>query len=447
MVKRVCVIGAGPSGMSALCWFANMKKQGREIPEIVCYEKQEKWGGLWNYSWRTGMDANGEPVHNGMYRHLWSNSPKECLEFPHYTFEQHFGKPVPSYPPRAAMLDYLVGRFNQEDTKHFIKFNHVVKDVVYNENEDNFSLTVRNLKEDQVAEGEKFDYVIVCSGHFSVPNVPHFAGLETFPGRVLHSHDFRDANEWAGKKVLAIGSHYSAEDVALQCLKFGAESIICTWRSKPMDFKWPSKVTQRPLIQRFEGKTAHFKDGSTAEVDVVVICTGYLHSYPFLRDSLRLKSANMLYPPNLYKGIVWQQGGNNKLLYIGNQDLYYSFTMFDVCALWAVKLILKDISLPSKDTMDKDWRNWVDRNKSLKDCYEDIVFQTDYVKDIVSDLESDYPYDLDVKEMFNEWEGHKVDNILTFRDQCFTCKFTGTPSPAPKKPFMSAMDDSLQNFV
>ena len=30
-------------------------------------------------------------------------------------------------------------------------------------------------------------------------------------------------------------------------------------------------------------KVATFKDGSTAEVDVIMMCTGYLHSYPFLR--------------------------------------------------------------------------------------------------------------------------------------------------------------------
>ena len=33
-------------------------------------------------------------------RYLWSNGPKECLEFPYYTFEKHFGKPIPSFPPR-----------------------------------------------------------------------------------------------------------------------------------------------------------------------------------------------------------------------------------------------------------------------------------------------------------------------------------------------------------
>ena len=54
--KRVCVIGAGPSGMSVLYQFNQLKAHGKEIPEIVCYDKQSDWGGLWKYSWETGKE-------------------------------------------------------------------------------------------------------------------------------------------------------------------------------------------------------------------------------------------------------------------------------------------------------------------------------------------------------------------------------------------------------
>jgi cation diffusion facilitator CzcD-associated flavoprotein CzcO len=109
--KRFCLIGAGPSGMCLLYWLDHLKKQGVEVPEVVCYEKQDNWGGLWNYSWRTGSDENGEPVHGSMYRYLWSNGPKEALELPDYTFEDHFGKAIPSFPPREVLFDYLQGQF------------------------------------------------------------------------------------------------------------------------------------------------------------------------------------------------------------------------------------------------------------------------------------------------------------------------------------------------
>ena len=54
---RVCVIGAGPSGMSVLYQFNQMKAQGQEIPEIVCFEKQSDWGGLWKYNDQIGKNA------------------------------------------------------------------------------------------------------------------------------------------------------------------------------------------------------------------------------------------------------------------------------------------------------------------------------------------------------------------------------------------------------
>ena len=53
--KRVCIIGAGPSGLSTLYHFDKLKKEGTEIPEVVCFERQSSYGGLWNYSWRAGM--------------------------------------------------------------------------------------------------------------------------------------------------------------------------------------------------------------------------------------------------------------------------------------------------------------------------------------------------------------------------------------------------------
>jgi len=447
MVGKVAIIGAGPSGMSVLCWFAKLKREGRVIPDLVCFEKQSGHGGLWNYSWRTGSDEYGEPIHGSMYRYLWSNGPKECLEFPHYTFEQHFGKAIPSFPPREVLFDYLKGRWSQEDVMKYIKFNTVVRDVVYNKATDDFTVSVKELGNDKVLDGERFDYVIVASGHYSVPNVPVFAGIEKFPGRVMHVHDFRDANEFAGKRLLLIGSSYSAEDIALQCLKYGAKNIICTWRTKPMGFKWPKEVEERPLVQRFDGKIAHFKDGSSAEVDVVMMCTGYIHKYDFLREDLRLKTKNVLYPPGLYKGIIWEKGGNGKLLYVGVQDQCYTYTMFDVCALWAVKYIEGEMTLPDKDERERNWKDWVAQNNALKDAHGMIDFQTEYVQELARDCGSDYPYDLDVADMFHTWAGHKVEDILTYRDQSFASKYTGVQSPIHHTNFMYALDDSLDTFM
>lgn len=63
VTARIAIIGAGPSGLSLMRAFSTLlESSGQKIPDIVCFEKQSDWGGMWNYTWRTGIDEYGEPV-------------------------------------------------------------------------------------------------------------------------------------------------------------------------------------------------------------------------------------------------------------------------------------------------------------------------------------------------------------------------------------------------
>lgn len=444
MAKRVAIIGAGPCGLAQLQAFAAAQAQGAEIPELVCLEKQSDWGGLWNYTWRTGLDQHGEPVHSSMYRYLWSNGPKECLEFADYPFDAHFGQPIPSFPPREVLYDYIVGRAKKSGVRQYIRFETAVRRVSYDQGAGLFHITATNLA-DKTTTTETFDNVVVAAGHFSIPNVPRFAGVEKFPGRVMHAHDFRDAQEFAGKNLLIIGSSYSAEDIGLQCHKYGAKSVTISYRTKPMGFKWPDGMREVPLLEELDGKTARFKDGSTAEVDALILCTGYQHHFPFLDDALRLDTHNRLYPPGLYKGVVWEK--NPKLFYLGMQDQYYTFTMFDAQAWFAREAILGRISLPSPEEMAKDSAAWVAREEKLEDPFQAIDFQTDYIRDLCSF--SDYPeFDLELaRKHFHEWEHDKEESIVGYRNKSFTSPCTGTAGPVHHTPWIEAMDDSMEDFL
>ncbi|BDA83473.1 potassium transporter [Aureimonas sp. SA4125] len=444
MTKRVAVIGAGPSGLAALRAFETAKRAGADVPEVVCFEKQSNWGGLWNYTWRTGLDEFGEPVHGSMYRYLWSNGPKECLEFADYSFEEHFGRPIPSYPPRAVLHDYIAGRVEKSGVRPYIRFCTPVRWVSFDEATRKFSVTVKDLSSD-THETSQFDHVIVANGHFSVPNVPHFQGIDSFPGRVMHAHDFRAADEFAGKDVLLVGASYSAEDIGIQCFKYGAKSITYSYRTKPMGFAWPEGFEERPLLQKLVGKVAHFKDGTSKEIDAIVLCTGYQHCFPFLPDDLRLKTNNRLYPLGLYKGVVWQD--NPQLMYIGMQDQYYTFNMFDAQAWFVRDVILGRIALPPAGEQDADIRQWRAREEELTNPFEAIDFQTDYVRDLLS--ATDYPFlDVDrVAALFKEWEHHKEAGILTYRDRSYPSTLTGTLAPVHHTPWIEALDDSLATFL
>lgn len=445
MNKRVAVIGAGPSGLAQLRAFQSAARKGETIPEVVCFEKQSNWGGLWNYTWRTGLDENGEPVHCSMYRYLWTNGPKEGLEFADYSFEEHFGKQIASYPPRAVMFDYIEGRVLKAGVRDWIRFSTVVRNVEYDLEAGDFTVTVHDLVEDHVYK-ERFDHVIVASGHFSTPNVPEYEGFDTFNGRIVHAHDFRDAREYEGKDVLVVGASYSAEDIGSQCWKYGARSVTSCYRSAPMGFAWPDNWEEKPALVKLEGRAALFSDGTSKEVDAIILCTGYKHYFPFLPDDLRLRTKNRLAAADLYKGVVWVH--NPKLFYLGMQDQWFTFNMFDAQAWYVRDIILGRIDVPADaQALMADAREREEREDAIANQKYAIKYQGDYVKELIA--ETDYPsFDVDgACAAFYEWKQHKAENIMAFRDHSYRSVITGTMAPKHHTPWEQALDDSMAAYL
>ena len=445
MTKRVAVIGAGPSGLAQLRAFQSAKMKGADIPEIVCFEKQDNWGGLWNYTWRTGLDEYGEPVHCSMYRYLWTNGPKEGLEFADYSFEEHFGKQIASYPPRAVMVDYIEGRVKKAGVRDLIRFSTTIRFVKYDPATEKFTVTAHDLAKDHMYD-EVFDHVIVASGHFSTPNVPEYPGFDIYGGRVLHAHDFRDAVEFKGKDLLILGSSYSAEDIGSQCWKYGAKSITVAYRNAPMGFNWPDNWKEVPKLLRVDEDTAYFADGTSKKVDAIILCTGYKHHFPFLPDDLRLKTANRLATADLYKGVVYVP--NTKLFYLGMQDQWFTFNMFDAQAWWVRDAIMGRIAIPTdRAVLEKDVADRVAGEDAGQDAHDAIHYQGDYVKELVA--ETDYPnFDIDgACEAFFAWKDHKKDDIMAFRNHAYRSVITGTMAPIHHTPWKDALEDSTESYL
>ena len=442
---RIAILGAGPSGLAQIRAFEALRKAGvTDLPEIVCYEKQNDIGGMWNYTWRTGLDRNGEPVHGSMYRYLWSNGPKECLEFADYSFDQHFEKPIPSYPPREVLKDYIMGRLDKRAVFNYIRFECPVRWVTFDEETELFTVTVMNHKTGE-QETEEFDYVIVATGHFSTPNMPFYEGMDQYPGRILHAHDFRDALEYEGQDVLLVGGSYSAEDIGSQCYKYGAKSVTISRRSGSYNYDWPEGVFEKPGLERIEGDVVHFTDGTSQAFDAIIMCTGYIFHFSFLPDDLRLETHNCLYPDNLYKGIIFQN--NPKLIYLGMQDQWFTFNMFDAQAWCARDVIMGKIQLPDEATRRKDMDLWLDRHEKIANDEESIDFQASYIKDLLD--ATDYPTFpvQEQAELFKQWLKDKQADIMGFRNKTYRSLMTGTMAAKLPRPWLEIKDDTLEGFM
>ena len=77
------------------------------------------------------------------------------------------------------------------------------------------------------AQQHQFDAVVACSGHYSEPRIPlllrsdarvlgpddKLRGADVFPGRLMHSHNYRRPDEFAGKTVMLLGASSSGADI------------------------------------------------------------------------------------------------------------------------------------------------------------------------------------------------------------------------------------------
>jgi trimethylamine monooxygenase len=442
---RVAICGGGPSGLSQLHAFESARKEGCQIPEIVCYEKQNDLGGQWNYSWRTGLDEYNEPVHSSMYHNLWTNLPKECSEFIDYTFDKHFGQSITSFPPRSVLYDYIVGYAKQNNILEYIHFNKIVRWIYYSEEKKRFCLLIKDLKKDEI-QHEEFDYVIIASGHYSSPSIPYFEGIETFPGPLLHSHDFRFASQFRDKRVLLIGNGISGEDIALQLYKYGSKSIFISYRTKPKEFQWTKQIKEVPLVTKIDKQTIYFKDNSSEEVDAIIYCTGYFHYFPFIDDNLRLKTSEQIYPSDLYKTIVWLN--QPRLFYLGMQRLTFSFNIGNIQSSFVRDVILGKIILPlTKQQMELDIQLWKIKEKTIQNYLDYIDFQKDYLLDLIN--QTNYPhFHIDkMVEIFIDCVKSKLDNILTYRDKTYTSVLTNTMAKQHHTSWINEMDETLTNFI
>ncbi|CAF3082778.1 unnamed protein product [Rotaria sp. Silwood2] len=453
--QRIAIIGAGPSGLTQL--LALKQAEQEQQVELVCFERQSDWGGLWLYTSQIGIDANGEPIHSSMYRQLWSNNPKELIEYTDYTFYDHFGCLLPSFLPRALIYDYFIGRAKAGNIRRFIRFNTAVRHVDFDDEKNEFCIDVENFNTGSM-EHLKFDRVIVAIGHYHVPNMINIDGVNQFPGRVLHSHEFRGADEFVNLNLLLIGSSFSVDDIAMQCYKFGARSVTISARFRPLGYKWPKEIKEVPEFIRMDGQKAHFKDGSSIDnIDAIIFCTGYRHSYPFMAKRFHLRcGVTEFVPANLYKSIFWM--GQPSLAYLGAPRQIYSFPMIDMQAAFVRDVFLGHMKLPDCNLWQADVDKWQIREKAIppENLGALIELQTAYIRDLLALLathdgnQSLLKFDIDQAHALTmKFLEERASDILNHRDISYESIVDKNhkQSIQIQKPWIKNMDDSMENLL
>jgi thioredoxin reductase len=69
-------------------------------------------------------------------------------------------------------------------------------------------------------------HVVMATGASGIPSLPDIPSLRSFGGKILHSSQYEDGEEWSGKRVLVIGSGNSGHDIAQDLHSAGAKATL-----------------------------------------------------------------------------------------------------------------------------------------------------------------------------------------------------------------------------
>jgi hypothetical protein len=316
-MNRYAVIGAGPSGLATA-----RALQKRGIP-VDGYEASHGVGGLWDIT----------NPRSTMYESAHLISSRTTTEFTDFPMRTRV-----DYPGHRLLREYFQEYADRFGLTGMFRFETRVSRLEPRDR--GWDLTSIGPDGEQT---RWYAGVVLANGTLAEPNIPAFPG--DFSGELLHTSAYKTPGQLTGKRVLLIGAGNSGCDIAVDAVHhaasvdmsvrrgyyfvprylFGRPSdtlnqgrplparlkqaldsrVLRAFTGDPVRFGFP-KPNYRiyeshpivntmilnhlgqgdlrilPDVDRFDGRTVHFRDGSADDYDLIMLATGYTLDYPFV---------------------------------------------------------------------------------------------------------------------------------------------------------------------
>lgn len=346
-VINVVIIGAGTSG---LCAAKHAQEQGLNV---TVYEQNDVLGGHWWYTDATGKDKYGVKIHTAMYQGVRTILPNQLMAYPDHPYPED----VPSFPPHPRVLEFLQSYVKRFDLTKLIKFSHNMIRVSPID-DGKWEVIVKDQPND-VYVTRIFDAVFVCNGRYSMPRISETPGIGDYKGKMIHSHDFRKADNFRGQRVLIIGNGASGIDMVQLLAHTSQHTTFSVKKQSHEAFEklrdsMPANCTLQDVVKRFTPTGAEFIDGVHDTFDTVIWAIGYDLSYRFLSTDCGMHVDDRFLQP-LYKQIF--NIHYPTMVFIGIPHLVGTTRMYDLQVRFALKFVTGVKKFPGKAEMLQDMWN------------------------------------------------------------------------------------------
>jgi cation diffusion facilitator CzcD-associated flavoprotein CzcO len=181
----VLIMGAGLSGIDA----AHHLNELCPNKTYVILEQRERIGGTWDLFRYPGIRSDSDMLTMGYSFRPWT-SPK-------------------AISPGEDIREYITAAAREEGIDRKIRFGHRIVSAAWSSK--NARWTVEALRGDEPVT-LTCNFLFSCAGYYrySAGYTPEFPGAERFAGRVVHPQAWPEDLDYAGKRVVIIGSGATA---------------------------------------------------------------------------------------------------------------------------------------------------------------------------------------------------------------------------------------------
>ena len=213
----VLIVGAGLSGIGAACHLV-MKRPGTSFALL---EARDTIGGTWDLFRYPGIRSDSDMYTLGYSFRPWTEA-----------------KAIADGP---AILAYVSETAAAYGVDRKIRFGHQVKRASWCSEDARWTIEAEHG--DQVVRFT-CNFLFTCSGYYDYAGgyTPHIAGTERFQGRIVHPQQWPASLDYAGKRVVVIGSGATAVTLVPAMAKT-ASHVTMLQRS-------PTYIVSRPAEDR-----------------------------------------------------------------------------------------------------------------------------------------------------------------------------------------------------
>jgi len=183
------IIGAGPAGLAV---GACLKQAG---VESIILEQSDKVGSVWRRH----------------YDRLHLHTDKKNSELPFAPFPKEY----PRYPSRDQLVDYLESYAKKFDLD--IRFNQQVTLAQREE----IQWKVSTQDNQYLAPN-----LVIATGNAREAFIPEWKGQNSFKGRIIHSSEYKNGEQFRGQNILVVGFGNSGGEIAIDLFEHGAKPSI-----------------------------------------------------------------------------------------------------------------------------------------------------------------------------------------------------------------------------